>query len=353
MLLHGRHYTRRELEAHVGRLEQVGGLRRLERREGREEGGAVIQLRTGAGLMIEVTPDKGMDLSLAEFGGTPISWQSPAGDVHPAYYEPEGTGWLRTASGGLLMTCGLTQVGVPSIEGGEAHGLHGRIHHTPARGVCAEGVWQGDEYEMRISGLLEEVALFGNRLQLRRDIRARLGDNRITIRDEVYNAGFDPSPHMVLYHFNFGFPLLSEAAQLQFPAGAHVEPFGEGVPLAGYDRWEKPEADVSERVYEHELRLEQEWSEAAIRQPFFPVGGMTQPVEVKLRWQTAALPRLVQWRMPGAGVHALGLEPANCRVAGIGAERERGTLRMLAPGESAVYELELSVGHGDEQGEKQ
>ena len=48
--LFGRAWTRRELEAQVGRLEQVGGVRRLQWAEGFETGVEQVQVRTGAGL---------------------------------------------------------------------------------------------------------------------------------------------------------------------------------------------------------------------------------------------------------------------------------------------------------------
>jgi hypothetical protein len=47
--------------------------------------------------------------------------------------------------------------------------------------------------------------------------------------------------------------------------------------------------------------------------------------------------------MPGAGVHVLGIEPANCLVEGRAVERERGTLVILEPGEQRTYELQLSI----------
>jgi hypothetical protein len=47
--------------------------------------------------------------------------------------------------------------------------------------------------------------------------------------------------------------------------------------------------------------------------------------------------------MSGAGVHVLGIEPANCYVEGRADERARGTLVMLEPGETREYELAFEV----------
>lgn len=363
MRLYGRSWTRRELEARVGRIEQVGGLRRFALTEGTEAGVENIQVRTGAGLCYNVSPSRGMDISLAEFAGAPLSWQSPNGDVHPAYYDGHGAEWLRTAAGGLLMTCGLTQVGSPCEDEGEICSQHGRIHHLPARQVSAEGEWLGDDYEMRVRGIVEETSIFGHHLRLIREIVSRLGENRIVIRDRVENRGFRPSPHMMLYHFNFGFPLMGEATTITFPSG-QMRAREESLPLEGYESWQAPDAQYRERVYYHTVKpdggsgiecsqankQQSDKASVVIRNPEFPYStadnggtGSFHGIVVELSWSVDTLPRLVQWKMPGAGTYVLGLEPANCWVEGRKAERERGSLVILQPGEAVTYELELAI----------
>ncbi|MFC4778726.1 aldose 1-epimerase family protein [Paenibacillus sp. GCM10023252] len=343
MQLYGREWTRRELEARLGRLEQIGGIRKYEGTDGRERGMSYIQVNTGAGLSYTVTPTKGLDLSTVSFGGMPISWMSPGGDTHPMYYDPDGVGWLRSASGGMLMTCGLANVGSPSIFRGKPFGLHGRIHHTPARQVCAEGMWNGDEYEMVVRGTVEEGALFDGMLQLRREIRSMLGENKITVADIVDNIGYEAAPHMILYHFNFGFPFMNSNTQLAVPSSSIV-PRAADIPLEGYDRFESPTANYSERVYYHSLDPALRHATVKLMQPEFPQGGgRTIPLEVELTWSTDTLPRFVEWKLPAEGSYVLGIEPSNCGVEGIAAEDEKGTLTWLQPGQSVRYSWELNI----------
>ena len=343
MQLYGQHWTRREIEARVGRIEQIGGLRRLQWSDGLERDTEHIQVRTGAGLDYLVAPSRGMDISLAKFGGVPLSWQSPGGDIHPSYYDPAGTGWLRTAAGGLLMTCGLTYVGAAGSDEGRDYGLHGRIHHLPARHVSASGTWQDDDYEMIISGVVEESAIFGEYLRLTRTIRSKLGRAQIEIDDVVENLGFDVTPHMILYHFNLGFPLMDENTTIDFPT-TMVKARESETPVEDYDRWQKPETGYQERVYYHE-GFSSDAVTVTITNPGFPTGiaGRTIPLSIQLSWRTSQLPRLVQWKMPGAGVHVLGIEPANCYVEGRAVERQRGTLVHLEPGETRKYSLRFEV----------
>jgi hypothetical protein len=223
--------------------------------------------------------------------------------------------------------------------------LHGRAHHLPARHVTADGRWTGDTYEIKVGGRIEEAATFGENMTLTRSIRSMLGENRIHIKDVVENAGFTPTPHMILYHFNFGFPLLGETTRVEFPSRV-VQPREPETPVEGYDRWDTPQADYLERVYYHQDLDEKDgWAAATIRNPQFPLatGAGTVPLAVRLSWATENLPRLVQWKMAGAGTHVLGIEPANCYVEGRAVERERGTLVVLEPGESRTYELILEV----------
>lgn len=251
MKFYGREWTRRELEARVGGIELIGGLRRVQLTEGREAGVEEIQVRTGAGLSYYVLPSRGLDIGLVEFGGVPLSWLSPNGEVHPAFYDARGFGWLRTAAGGLLMTCGLSQVGSPATDGGEELGLHGRAHHTPARQVVAEGVWEGDEYLTGMRGVLEETSISGWNLRLKREISGRLGRNQILLHVVVENVGFEPAPHMLVYHFNFGFPLLDAQTEIRFPEGS-VTPREPELPIENLGDWQLPQAGFKERVHYHE-----------------------------------------------------------------------------------------------------
>jgi len=344
--LYNRDWTRREIEERVGRIDQIGGIQRVRGAEGVEDGVELVRIRTGAGLSFDVIPSRGLDIGMSEYGGVPIGWLAPGGVAHPAYYDAQGEEWLRTAAGGLLMTCGLMNVGNPSEDGGISYGLHGRVHHLPARHVGVEGSWAGDEYEMTVKGTVDETSIFGDHLRLTREIRSRLGENVIRIRDKVENVGFTRAAHMLLYHFNFGFPLMDEHTKIDFPEAA-LSPREADMQTDGYDRWQAPEKGYDERVYYHRNIRSEGQASVRIRNDRFPASsGAALPISVELSWDATTLPNLIQWKMPGQGTHVLGLEPANCVVEGRAAERERGTLVFLEPGESRQYELELKVNPG-------
>src|SRR5690606_7342385 len=74
MKIHGREYTRRDVLSRVGRMEQIGGARRVRMTEGPEDGTEVIEVRTGAGMEFDVHPGRGMDVGRCELFGGALAW---------------------------------------------------------------------------------------------------------------------------------------------------------------------------------------------------------------------------------------------------------------------------------------
>lgn len=330
MRLHGRDWSREALQARTGCLQQAFGVRRMRCEEGPEAGSDIIEVRTGAGLSFDVLPGRGLDIGRCELRGVPLAWLAPGGPQR-SLDGPAGTGFLRSCAGGLLMTCGLGHVGPADAE----HGLHGRIHHIPARQVVAEGRWHGDEYDLRIAGVVDEVAMFGQRLQLTREITCRAATNRIRVADTVENMGGRSAELMVLYHCNLGWPLLAPEARIRLP-GSGPRPREAGAGTIGWDAWGDPDPTCDERVFFHDP-LPSGMVEAEVVNPLLGV-------RLSLRWDAALLPHLVQWHMQGHGEHVLGIEPATCSVHGHATERRNGRIIDLQPGAiwSAWLEFDAS-----------
>jgi hypothetical protein len=331
--------SQQEVLERVGHMDQLAGIKMIEASDGPARGSRMLQVWTGAGLSFQVAADRALDISACHYKGVSLAWSSSIGDVHPAYYEPEGAGWLRSFPGGLLVTCGLDHFGYPSSDDGEALGLHGRVSNLPARQVSYRTAWKGDEYELEVSGEVWQTRVFGENLVLRRRISTRLGANSIRIEDEVSNEGFAPHPHMILYHFNLGFPLLSEHARLQVeveetvPRDADAE-----AGLADWMNFQPPTEGYRELVFRHVPVTDAAGRvQVELQNPALGMG---------LRWtyDSLSLPHLFQWKMMGQGMYVLGVEPANSSgMGGRAAARESGDLPYLGPGESRRYELELEV----------
>jgi hypothetical protein len=341
--LYGREYTRRELLQKVGDISQVAGVKPYTLSDGRAAGIPAIDFRTGTGFAFTVLPGRAMDIGFAEWRGIPLCWRSATGDVASAYYEPEAFGWLRSFSGGLVATCGLTQAGMPCDDNGEQLGLHGRIGNVPATNVWADGAWEGDDYRMWAKGKVREAIVFGANMELTREISAQMGENRLFINDTVENLAFEPAPHLIVYHINIGFPVVDAGSRIIVPA-SNMTPRdaraaeGEADLAVVYP----PQAGFSEQVFYHQLIADKDGvccfgvTNAAFG------GGKGIGVYVKCRPEQ--LPNLIEWKMNGAGTYVIGIEPTNGAGAGGRCwERENGTLPILEPGETRRYQLEIGV----------
>ena len=240
-----------------GDLTQFGGVRLGELTDGFERGVRVADVRTGSGFDFTVLVDRGMDLGAASFGGVPLAWRSPTTFAHPAYYEPEGLGWLRGFGGGLMATGGLTYFGAPTVDEGQPLGLHGRASYLPATHLAYGADWHGDECELWVSGRVREASVFGPNLVLNRRISTFLGATRLTIADTVTNEGHEPAPHMLLYHCNLGYPVLSEDSEL-LVSSAEVQPRDQAAApgFADHCRFGPPTPGYAEQVFYHTPRTD-------------------------------------------------------------------------------------------------
>ncbi len=340
-ILYGKQYSRTDIEQRVGQLSQVAGVRMMKLQDGPEEGVRIADVRSGSGLRFQISLDRGMDISVAEYKGIALTWRSPHGDVHPSYYDPHGIGWSRSFPGGLMTGCGLTHLGAPSIDDGEELGMHGRLSNTPAEHVGTTTEWSGDQCTFKVNGVMRENLLFRHNLALYRTVEVELGNSMITLRDTVVNEGSYQSPLMMLYHINLGWPLLDDGAQLLLNAKSFVPRDAEATKgVATATKFPSPIPGYKEQVFFHDLAADDKGIASVLL--------VNKKLELGLciQYRQKELPKFIQWKMVGVGEYVLGLEPANCWVQGRAKERERGTLQFLEPGERREFIVHIGILEG-------
>ena len=330
--------TREELLAYAGSIEQIAPVRRFSFIEGRAKAVEAIEVQTGSGLALTFLVDRALDLFDMRWRGRSLAWHSAAGVVSPVFYERKGPGWLRGFGGGMVVTCGLRNVGPGLEEGWETFGLHGEVSYTPASGVQVDTAWENGRYRIAVSGRIREGYPFGPNLLLRRTWRTEIGADWVELEDVVTNEGFRPETHMQLYHCNFGYPLLNENTRLYLSTDS-VAPRDEAA-APGIERWsefEAPQDEFAEQVFFHSFT----GSPPAIASALV-VHGENADFAARLSWPAAELPYLVQWKLCRKGDYVLGIEPANCLVEGREWHR-RENRPTLAPGASVRMHLRLEV----------
>jgi hypothetical protein len=284
----------------------VGSVRRITLADGPEAGLDAITLSTGGGLDAWLLAGRSLDIGPLWWRGRQVAWMPPQGFVHAAFRraEEEGGHGYGRMFGGALVTCGLTHIRQPA----NGQPLHGRLPYTPARvTVCRER-----DGLLEIEGEAIEARTGGPSLVLRRRIEATIGGATLRIRDEVENLGPAPTPHAILYHFNFGWPLVAPGLTATLDGAALAIAHQPGDPAA------TPKVQC----------LPATEGLARLATPGAPL--------LTLRFDTATLPCMQIWHDLRPGVCVLALEP--CSVG------RDVPLPLLAPGQRsvAVVELELS-----------
>lgn len=337
--LFGRDWTKQELLERVGDLSQVAGVERFTYDDGVRDGVRAARVRTGGGLDFTVLLSRGMDVSHAAQNGVPLAWISQTGESHPHAFEPEERGWLRSFYGGLVVTCGLSNAGAHNTDENEVLGIHGRISHLPAEDISTGIEWSGDDAQIVLTGTMREARVFGENLRLRRRIIAPIGKAELTIEDTVENAGYKTAPLMLLYHLNFGWPLVSEDTQIIVPSDAPAQPRDAEAQkgAAVWDRLEAPQAGYAEQCFFHRPTADADGLAHVL------MINDVRALGVHIRYDAAQLDHCTEWKMMGQGEYVCGIEPANCLVLGRAAERAAGRLKTIGPGEERRFQVTLAV----------
>lgn len=360
MRLHGRALSFEALAARTGDVRAHAGARLVEHLDGSARGTRVIEIATGGGLAFSIVVDRGFDLGAAALHGVPFAWASATGLRAPALMDAEseaGLGLLRGYTG-LMTTCGLDHTGGPAETDGERyayalrtriqHPLHGRISHEPARLIGYGEDWEAGH--IWAEGEVTQAAVFGENLVLRRRITAPIGAAHITIVDTVTNRGFAPTPHMLLYHVNLGWPLLDEGARYVAPisrvlSASHATVPGLAAQDVGWSEVPEPRWPFQEQVWEHALVPDARGMASAmlVNDALFDGRGLG----VRVAADRATLPRHLVWQAFAKGLYALGIEPATNHADGRAAAEAHGELTILAPGEARRYRVEIDALTGE------
>ncbi len=319
-------------ELRTGRLvnpDAVLWVRESEVASGPAAGTRAIDVRPWGGIGCRIYPDRGLDIGQAWFDTTPLAWASHVGETGPLN-RLEGLDWTDGFGGGLVVTCGLRNVGMPS----EGHGLHGSFSHLTASRLSVERVMD-DEPRIVVRGTMLDDAPPAP-LRVERTIRVAAGEGRVDLVDTTTNLGDVPAEAPLLYHCNFGYPLWAPPAQLELPVIDTIPRDPDSEVALGV--WHLPPEveEAPERVLEQVLDPDLDWGWARLTNPGLGV-------EVTLGWDRAELPRLNQWLDPNPGMSVLGVEPANCSTRGRAADRAEGRLPFLEPGQVRKTHLRIEA----------
>lgn len=329
---------------------QPWSIRKLTLHGGRQEGVDIILVDNGV-LTLTVIPTRGMGILEATAGDVRLGWESPVKEViHPNTINLEsrgGLGWLEGFNE-WMVRCGTEWAGHPGKDsfinntGDKAEmalTLHGRIANIPASEVEVV-IDPNPPFRLRVRGRVDERMFYGPKLELWTEVSTDPGSTTFRIEDSLTNHGAHDQEYQMIYHCNFGAPLLNAGARFVgatrrvTPFNAHaakdVERFAEYAgPTKGFVEQVyclQPAADSTGRsvVMLHNARSER---------------------GVAMGFSVEQLPSFTLWKNLAATEegYVTGLEPGTGFPFNRRIERLAGRVPRLAPGASKKMGIDVTV----------
>ncbi len=317
---------------------------------GVQDGVDLIEIDNGA-LSVFIVPTRGMGIWKGTYRGIPLGWESPVRDlVNPAFIELNdrgGLGWLKGFNE-WIVRCGLDSNGAPGSDividnnGNEAEvfvPLHGKIANIPARHVEIQ-IDLTPPHRITVLGIVDETMMFGPALRLTTAISTELGSNNFTIADQVTNRNDKPAEMQLLYHCNYGAPLLEEGASIVTPhkTVSPRDPRAE----EGIDTFDKclgPTPGYIEQVYFYELAGNSEDNTSVL------LKNAEGNLGSSLHYARKQMPYFTLWKNTAAtrDGYVVGLEPATNYPNAKSFERDAGRVITLNGGETYHCGLSIAV----------
>jgi hypothetical protein len=317
---------------------------------GRQEGVDVIVVDNGR-MKLTIVPTRGMSVYEVVQGDVRLGWNSPVKElVHPREIDLSRRGGLGFLDGfnEWMVRCGLESAGHPGKDkfinnvGEEAEldlTVHGRIGNTPASEVVVT-IDPAPKNRIRVRGRMDERSFYGPKLEMWSEISVEPGASSFQISDVVTNRGGAEQEFQILYHGNYGPPLLEEGAKFVGPI-RQVTPFNDHAAkdVDKYTVYAGPTDGFIEQVYN--------------LVPYGDEDGRTRVMlhnaaadkGVAMSYLLSQLPYLTLWKntLGELDGYVTGVEPGTGFPYNRRIERKFGRVPKLKPGQSRKFVIDFEV----------
>jgi hypothetical protein len=187
---------------------------------------------------------------------------------------------------------------------------------------------------------VHEQAFYGPKLELDTEISTLPGSSVFRIDDHVVNHEAFAQEFELLYHCNFGPPLLEKGSQV-IAATRSIAPFNEHAAegLANWNTYDGPTRGFIEQVYCLEPLADTEGH------AFVMLENAAQDRAVSMRWKPDELPHLTVWKNTAAveDGYVTGLEPGTNFAYNRRVERLAGRVPKLAPQQERRFTIDVGI----------
>ena len=312
-------------------------------------GVCALRLRNGVGELL-LLPFQGQQVWRALFGGRDLTMRT-------IFEQPVPTRDFLATFGSYLVHCGASAMGSPGP--GDTHPLHGELPNAPYQSAqLLLGADQRGEY-IALTGSFTHRVFFSQHFRAQPLVKLYAGQSVFDVSMSITNLKATPMELMYLAHINVRpvdngrlvYSTPADAAHMRVRASipGHVTPqpgYAEFLELLkahpGQHQVLKPGlAFDPEVVFFIDYQADEEgWARALHIHP----DGSADVVRQRL----PALNRGMVWISRTPDQDALGFEPATAQVEGYSAEKRKGNLRILAPGEVFTGQMQAGYLNPDE-----
>lgn len=309
---------------------------------GKQEGSKIIILTSPNGLTTTLSPTRGMGIMNVTGKDIRLGWDSPVKEVvNPAFINLEsrnGAGWLEGFNE-MMVRCGFEWAGHPGIENGEMRTLHGKAGNTPASEVEIE-ISEVAPYEIKIRGLIKESTFKKADLQAMTEFCYTPGTHSFTIHDSLTNHSDYTRDYQIMYHGNFGRPLLEKDAQFIAPI-KEISPFNDYAQsgLQNYSTYLGPTKDFDEMVFNIVPYSKADgYTLAALHNKDGSKG-------VAVEFNVNELPYITFWKNTDTDKqgYVTAIEPGTNYAYAASIEREQGRIRQIEPGKTLHFKVRYNA----------
>lgn len=308
---------------------------------GKQEGSTLITVGT-KDLQVTLIPTRGMDIFEIKSGDVRYGWTSPVDEiVNPAFMTLDmrnGLGWLDGFNE-MMVRCGYEWTGHPGRESDRLMSLHGRAGNTPASKVVVS-IDDAPPHSIHVKGLLKENTFKFSALETWTELSVTPGVKAVKIHDELTNNSDYERNYQIIYHSNFGSPILEEGAKFE-AAVKEISPFNDYA-KKGLKDWQTylgPTKGYDEMVFNLVPYSDKDGHTTAM------IHNKAADRGIAIRFDTKQLPVLTLWKNTDTlkQGYVSGIEPGTSYAYPRQIERKQGRVKTLAADGRQSFDLEYRV----------
>lgn len=318
-------------------------IEKLRLHGGKQEGVDLIVINNGE-LEVTLIPTRGMGIFNVKKGGKRIlGWDSPVKEiVNPVYIDLEsrnGLGWLDGFNE-MMVRCGYEWTGHPGLDdNGQLLSLHGRAQNTPSSTIKVI-IDDKAPHKITIEGTVSERTFKNTELVTKTSFSITPGENRFTINDTLTNKADYNDEYQIIYHSNFGRPILEKGSKV-YVAASEISPFN-SYAEKGLEDWQTylgPTKGYDEMVYNLKPLADQNGNTLAV------LHNKAGNLGVSMRYNTNQLPVLTLWKNTDTlqQGYVTGIEPGTSYAYNTKYQRPLGLVPTINSGESKNFDITYTV----------